>query len=216
MQLEQSFEVAAPIEQVWRALIDVEHVAPCLPGASITGRDDDGGYRGAFSVKIGPTSASYTGKLEMEQVDDAAHTATMKAAGSDKRGQGGASATITSRLTELDPGRTRVQVDTDYRITGRLAQFGRGGMIQDIAEKLLRQFAENLEASLAAAPAPDRTEEGAPAAAGPGGAAGAAAPLDAGALVGGALLERGRRAPLPLAVALAAVLLLVWRRRRRA
>ena len=94
MKLEQSFEVAAPLEQVWQTLIDVEHVAPCLPGAAVTGRNDDGSYNGTFTVKIGPTTASYTGKLEMENIDEASHTATMQAQGTDKRGQGGAKATI--------------------------------------------------------------------------------------------------------------------------
>src|ERR1700733_9793657 len=124
MKLEQSFEVQAPLVQVWQALIDVERVAPCLPGAAVTGRNDDGSYAGTFSVKVGPTSASYSGKLEMRDVDDTAHTATMYAQGSDKRGQGGASATIVSTLAELDANRTRVDVLTDYRITGRLARFG--------------------------------------------------------------------------------------------
>ena len=97
MKLEQSFEVAAPLERVWQTLIDVEHVAPCLPGAAVTGRNDDGSYNGTFTVKIGPTTASYTGRLEMENVDEASHTATMQAQGTDKRGQGGAKATILSR-----------------------------------------------------------------------------------------------------------------------
>ncbi len=109
MKLEQEFEVAAPIDRVWQALIDVERVAPSLPGAAVTGRNDDGSYNGTFSVKIGPTSASYAGKLHMEQVDDEAHVAVMQANGTDKRGQGGAKATITSRLSEVD-GKTRVQV----------------------------------------------------------------------------------------------------------
>ncbi len=152
MKLEQSFEVQAPLEQVWQALIDVERVAPCLPGAAVTGRNDDGSYAGTFSVKVGPTSASYSGKLEMRDVDDTAHTATMYAQGSDKRGQGGASATIVSTLAELDANRTRVDVLTDYRITGRLARFGRGGMIEDISQKLLRKFADCLQASLAGGP----------------------------------------------------------------
>ena len=157
MKLEQSFEVSAPVEQVWRALIDIERVAPCLPGASITGRNEDGSYNGAFTIKIGPTTASYTGKLEMKDVDEGAHTATMLANGSDRRGQGGANATINSKLTETGGG-TRVEVDTDYHITGRLARFGRGGMIEDISERLLREFASRLQASLAqepAAPAPE-------------------------------------------------------------
>src|SRR5690349_22258309 len=149
MKLEQSFEVDAPLERVWQTLIDVEHVAPCLPGAAVTGRNDDGSYNGTFTVKIGPTTASYTGRLEMENIDEAAHTATMQAQGTDKRGQGGAKATIHSRLAPVNGRGTRVEVVTDYHITGRLARFGRGGMIEDISERLLREFAKRLQSSLA-------------------------------------------------------------------
>ena len=107
MKLEQSFEVAAPLERVWEALIDVERVAPCLPGAAVTGRNDDGSYNGTFKVKIGPTSAAYSGKLQMENIDETAHTATMQAQGTDKRGQGGAKATIVSSLSEARRRRAR-------------------------------------------------------------------------------------------------------------
>ena len=165
MRLEQSFEVAAPLEQVWQTLIDVEHVAPCLPGAAVTGRNDDGSYNGTFTVKIGPTTASYTGRLEMENIDEASHTATMQAQGTDKRGQGGAKATILSRVAPIDGQGTRVDVVTDYHITGRLARFGRGGMIEDISARLLREFAKRLQTSLdaqpqtSAAPAQEPVEE---------------------------------------------------------
>ena len=107
MKLEQSFEVTAPLQRVWDALIDVERVAPCLPGAAVTGRNEDGSYNGEFKVKIGPTSAAYSGKLHMESVDEDGHQATMQAAGTDKRGQGGAKATIESsvrRSTRNDHG----------------------------------------------------------------------------------------------------------------
>jgi uncharacterized protein len=161
MKLEQSFEVAAPLERVWTALIDVERVAPCLPGASVTGRNDDGSYNGNFKVKIGPTSAAYSGKLLMEDVDEGRRTATMQAQGTDKRGQGGAKATIVSSVTEgaEGPGSTRVEVVTDYHITGRLARFGRGGMIEDISNRLLGEFAKCLQGALAGtdAPSPDST-----------------------------------------------------------
>ena len=150
MKLEQSFEVDAPLERVWQTLIDVEHVAPCLPGALVTGRNEDGSYNGTFTVKIGPTTASYSGKLEMETIDEASHSATMQAQGTDKRGQGGAKATIFSRLEPSDGRGTRVEVVTDYHITGRLARFGRGGMIEDISERLLREFAKRLQSSLSA------------------------------------------------------------------
>jgi uncharacterized protein len=147
MKLEQSFEVDAPLDRVWEALVNVERVAPCLPGAAVTGRNEDGSYSGTFTIKIGPTTASYTGKLEMQNVDVNGHTATMHAQGSDKRGQGGATATIVSTLSAHDRS-TRVDVMTDYHITGRLARFGRGGMIEDISERLLREFAGRLQSSL--------------------------------------------------------------------
>jgi len=184
MKLEQSFEVAAPIDRVWRTLIDVEHVAPCLPGAAVTGRNEDGSYNGTFTVKIGPTTASYTGRLEMEHVDEAARTATMQAQGTDKRGQGGAKATIESRLAPADGQGTRVEVVTDYHITGRLARFGRGGMIEDISERLLREFAKRLQSSLAAQPAERAAAAGA--------AAEGAARADAAAV--GAAAEAAARA----------------------
>ncbi len=149
MKLEQSFEVAAPLDRVWAALIDVERVAPCLPGADISGRNDDGSYNGTFRVKIGPTAAAYVGKLEMESVDEASHTATMQAAGTDRRGQGGAKATIVSSVKEAGPGQTVVEVSTDYGITGRLARFGRDGTIEEIGNRLLGEFAASLEAMLA-------------------------------------------------------------------
>ena len=148
MKLEQSFEVEAPIDVVWQALIDVERVAPCLPGASVTGRNEDGSYAGNLTIKIGPTTAAYAGRLEMDQIDESAHVATMQAQGTDKRGQGGAKATITSTLSESGLA-TRVDVSTDYHITGRLARFGRGGMIEDISNRLLREFASCLQKSLA-------------------------------------------------------------------
>jgi carbon monoxide dehydrogenase subunit G len=165
MKLDQSFEVAAPPDAVWAALIDVQRVAPCLPGAELTAGDDEGTYQGTFSVKLGPTSASYRGTLKLEEVDEAARRATMRANGTDKRGQGGAKALIVSTVREGDGGTTVVDVNTDYSITGRLAAFGRGGMIQDVANRLLREFASCLQETLGAEPAaagtPDAAGDGA-------------------------------------------------------
>jgi len=151
VKLEQSFEVDAPIAQVWAALIDLERVAPCLPGAAITGHDEEGNYNGTFQVKLGPTTASYRGTIRIESADEATRTATLAARGSDKRGQGGASATIVNTLHESGSG-TRVEAVTDFMITGRLASFGRGGMIKDISNRLLRDFAACLQQRLAAKP----------------------------------------------------------------
>src|SRR5829696_2451088 len=153
MKLEQSFEVQAPIDAVWEALIDLERVAPCLPGATITGHDDDGTYHGEFKVKLGPTTASYRGTVKIEEADEASRRATLKARGTDKRGQGGANATIVNTLTE-EGGGTRVEAVTDFTITGRLARFGRGGMIEDISNRLMRDFATCLQSRIAIEPTP--------------------------------------------------------------
>jgi carbon monoxide dehydrogenase subunit G len=151
VKLEQSFEVAAPIDEVWTALNDLERVAPCLPGAAITDHDEDGTYHGTFQVKLGPTTAAYRGTIKIESADESTHTATLKARGTDKRGQGGASATIVNTLSEHDGG-TRVEAVTDFNITGRLARFGRGGMMEDISNRLMRDFATCLSSRLAEAP----------------------------------------------------------------
>ena len=166
MKLEQSFTVAAPVEKVWDMLVDVERVAPCLPGAEITGQGPDGSYEGNFTVKLGPTTASYRGSLRMDSLDEASRTATMHAKGTDKRGQGGANATIVSTMRQ-EGEETVVDVVTDFTITGRLARFGRGGMIEDISKRMLRDFSQCLQASMASAPAPAASEAPAAAAAAP-------------------------------------------------
>lgn len=154
MKLEQTFNVDAPIEKVWEALIDVERVAPCLPGAEITESDDSGTYKGNFTVKLGPTTAAYRGELHMESVDEASRTVTMKASGQDKRGQGGAKATIVSVMRE-EGGATAVDTTTDFTITGRLARFGRGGMIKDISNTLLKDFSACLTENIEGGVTPD-------------------------------------------------------------
>jgi uncharacterized protein len=144
MKLEQAFEVRAPLDRVWETLVDVERVAPCLPGAEITEAGDDGTYRGTFTVKLGPTTAAYRGELRMEELDRDSHRVTMRASGQDKRGQGSAKATIVSSLRSAGD-LTHVDVETDFTITGRLARFGRGGMIKDISNRLLKDFSECLQ-----------------------------------------------------------------------
>ena len=183
MKLEQSFTVAAPVEQVWDMLIDVERVAPCLPGAEITGQAPDGSYEGNFTVKLGPTTASYRGSLRMDSLDEASRTATMHAKGTDKRGQGGANATIVSTMRQ-EGEETVVDVATDFTITGRLARFGRGGMIEDISKRMMRDFSQCLQASMASEPAPAAAE--APAA-----AAAAAAPVTPGEEADAAVASAG-------------------------
>jgi carbon monoxide dehydrogenase subunit G len=142
---------------VWAALGDLERVAPCLPGAAITGRDPDGTYHGTFRVKLGPTTASYRGTVRIADTDEAAHRTTLAASGTDVRGQGSAKATIVNTLTDAGAA-TRVTAVTDFTITGRLASFGRGGMIEDVSNKLLRDFATCLQSRLAPPVAPSGAE----------------------------------------------------------
>jgi carbon monoxide dehydrogenase subunit G len=161
MKLEHTFQVNAPLDTVWKRLIDVEQVAPCLPGAEITEAGEGGSYRGTFSVRLGPTTAAYRGELAMDEVDEAAHRVVMRASGQDKRGQGSAKASIVSSMSE-EAGVTTVELETDFTITGRLARFGRGGMIEDVSNRLLRDFSDCLQKSIEGAPAA-AAEEGAPA-----------------------------------------------------
>jgi carbon monoxide dehydrogenase subunit G len=205
MKLEQSFEVRAPVERVWETLVDIERVAPCLPGAEITEAGDDGTYRGTFSVRLGPTTAAYRGALNMEELDEQARRVVMRASGQDRRGQGSAKATIVSTM-QGEGELTRVDVETDFTITGRLARFGRGGMIQDISNRLLREFADCLQHRIEAPPAAEPNPVDAVLAAIPEGAAAAppatggsdapitARPVGAFSLFFRALLDRLRRA----------------------
>jgi carbon monoxide dehydrogenase subunit G len=162
MKLEHSFEVEAPLERVWETLIDVERVAPCLPGAEITG-SSEGVYEGNFTVKLGPTTAAYAGKLELTEVDEAAHRVTMSANGRDKRGQGSAKATIVSSMSQ-DGETTRVEVATDFTLTGRLARFGRGGLIEDVSNRLVGDFVDCLRSSIERAPEVETAADGSQAA----------------------------------------------------
>jgi carbon monoxide dehydrogenase subunit G len=205
VKLEQSFEVRAPVERVWETLVDIERVAPCLPGAEITEAGEDGTYRGTFSVRLGPTTAAYRGELNMEELDEEARRVAMRASGQDKRGQGSAKATIVSTM-HGEGDLTRVDVETDFTITGRLARFGRGGMIEDISNRLLREFADclrqRIEAPVAAEPSPvdavlAAIPEGAaaaPPAVGGGDAPTTARPIGGFSLFFRALLDRLRRA----------------------
>jgi carbon monoxide dehydrogenase subunit G len=158
MKLENEFTVPASIDQAWAVLLDVPRVAPCLPGATVEpGGGEDGVFKGAMKIKIGPITASYKGTVKIENADEAAHTVAMKAQAKDARGQGTAAATITSTMEEVADG-TKIHVVTDLRITGPAASFGRGVM-QDVSAKLMGRFADCLAEemrsdSAAAEPAP--------------------------------------------------------------
>jgi uncharacterized protein len=169
MKLENSFTVRASLDETWALLTDLERVAPCLPGAELIGRDGDT-YRGRVKVKLGPVLAQYEGKAGFVERDDAAKRGVLRAEGRETKGQGSARATVTAALAPVPEG-TRVTVEIDLAIVGRLAQMGRG-LIAEVSGKLFREFAANLERELAAGAAPASS---APASSAPG-AASAAAP----------------------------------------
>jgi carbon monoxide dehydrogenase subunit G len=160
MKLENEFTVPAPLEQAWAVLLDIERVAPCLPGAQVEPGGEDGEYAGTMTVKIGPITSRYKGTVKIERSDEAGHVAVMRAQAKDARGQGTAAATITSSMEETPEG-TRVKVETDMRVTGPAAQFGRGVM-QDVSAKLMRRFAECLASEMSATPAEAEGGAGAP------------------------------------------------------
>jgi carbon-monoxide dehydrogenase medium subunit len=153
LTLRQSFDVKAPLEQVWTSFVQVEPIVPCLPGAELTDASD-GVFQGNFRVKVGPASASYRGTVRLESVDEESHTLVLNASGQDRRGQGSASATITLELSQTEDGGTHVETTSRFWITGTLARFGRSGMIEDVANLLLRRFASCIELKLAGADAP--------------------------------------------------------------
>ena len=144
MKLNNEFTVDVPVEDVWNVLLDLERITPCLPGASLTEETGEREYDGAMKVKLGPVTQQYKGTVKIQEADESAHRAVLKADGKDARGQGTASATIVSTLHDEGNGSTRVSVETDMQITGRAAQFGQG-IQQQVSEKLLGRFADCLE-----------------------------------------------------------------------
>jgi carbon monoxide dehydrogenase subunit G len=145
VQLENSFTVPVPVDEAWRVLLDIERIAPCMPGAALDSVDGDD-FTGRVKVKLGPINLTYQGKASFIEKDEAAHRAVIDARGKDQRGNGTAAATVTANLRAEGP-ITRVEVVTDLNITGRPAQFGRGVMT-DVGNKLLGQFADKLAAQL--------------------------------------------------------------------
>ncbi|MDV7219464.1 SRPBCC family protein [Streptomyces prunicolor] len=147
MKIDNEFSVGVPVERAWQALTDLEALAPCMPGAELTGVDGDI-HRGKVRVKVGPMVSQFAGTARFVERDESAHHAVISAAGKDMRGGGNASATVDARLRGEGAG-TVVTVSTDLNISGRLAQFG-SGMIKEISEKLFAQFVANVETQLLA------------------------------------------------------------------
>lgn len=162
MRIDNEFEVQAPVDRVWEYLLDVEKVAPCVPGGELTETVDDHTWKGKVNVKMGPVSLSFTGTVIIEERDDANHSVVLKAEGREQRGKGAASARSTSTLAASGTG-TKVSIGTDLTITGTVAQYGRG-MVGDISQRLTREFAECLQRNIGAAqaPPPDTAAEATP------------------------------------------------------
>jgi uncharacterized protein len=175
LTLENEFVVSAGLEPTWRLLLDLERVSRCLPGATVEPGGEDGALLGTMRVKLGPIAMTYKGTARLAEVDDAAHSAVVAVDGKETKGQGSASARIRSTLTP-EGAATRVRVETELNVTGRPAQFGRG-IMQDVAAKMLADFAGCLSQTLAETPV-----EAAPAPA-----------LDLAPAVGGVFAERLRR-----------------------
>jgi uncharacterized protein len=197
VKLTNEFTVAAEAETVWRALLDMEGVAGCLPGARVEATDQENHYRGSMRVKLGPMTVAYRGTATLSEVDQAARRAVISLSAREAKGQGTAMATITNVVEEFDGG-TRVRAETDLKITGAQARFGRGVM-EDVAGRVLGDFSSCLERQVTS-PAERETPTGGDA-------------LDMGALLSGSKTARYARVALPLVAALGAVLLLLRRRR---
>jgi len=216
MKLENEFTVDAPVDKAWNVMLDLERVTPCLPGAQLTEQTGDGEHKGTMRVKLGPVTQDYQGKVWFEETDESQHRAVLRADGQDARGQGTASATITSTLQEENGGdSTRVRVETDMQITGRAAQFGQG-VQQDVAEKIMGQFAECLENQILGGGAEEEpSEDGAAQQEEENGGetsqqeGGGVEALDIGEMSQGAILERVK--PLvPVVVGVGALFLIIW------
>jgi carbon monoxide dehydrogenase subunit G len=150
MEINNSFEVPLPPAEAWKVLMDIERIAPCMPGAELTGVIDKETYNGKVSVKLGPVALSFAGQVKFTEIDEAARKARVKAQGKDSKGRGGANATVDFHLVPTQTG-TQVVVKTDLTLSGAVAQYGRAsGLIHDVASQLIGQFAACLKTKIVA------------------------------------------------------------------
>lgn len=168
MEIANEFSLSVPLDRAWPLLTDLARVAPAMPGATVTAVEPDG-IRATMKVKVGPISVAYRVRVELVSADEATHVAVLRASGREARGQGTVEATVTARLRAAGAEQTAVALTTDLAVTGRVAQFG-GGVMKEVADRLLRQFAGRLEAQVGDVPG-----EGASAAGSVAGAAGSGA-----------------------------------------
>ena len=145
MEFDNSFEVPLPLSQAWAVLMDIQGIAPCMPGAELTEVVDATTYKGRIAVRLGPVALTFAGTVKFEDIDAANYTAKVKAQGSDAKGRGGAHAEASFRLEPIPEG-SRVLVHTNLTLSGAVAQYGRGvGIIQSTAGALIQQFADCLK-----------------------------------------------------------------------
>jgi carbon monoxide dehydrogenase subunit G len=150
MEINNTFDVPLPPDKAWKVLMDIPTIAPCMPGAELTGVVDKDTYNGKVSVRLGPVALAFAGQVKFTDVDEANHKARVKAQGKDSKGRGGANATVDFHIEPSAEG-SRVLVKTDLTLSGAVAQYGRAsGMIQDVASQLIGQFATSLKAQIAA------------------------------------------------------------------
>jgi carbon monoxide dehydrogenase subunit G len=147
MQIENEFMVEAPVDHLWAYLLDVERVAPCMPGAELTDTVDERTWKGKVNMNLGPVSLSFAGVVAIEERDDAAHRVVLRAKGMEQRGKGAANASVASWLESGDGATTTVKIVADVQLTGAVAQLSRG-LLPEVSRKLTRQFAECLQASM--------------------------------------------------------------------
>ena len=158
MEIDNSFEVPLPPAEAWKVLMDIPRIAPCMPGAELTGAVDNETYTGKVSVKLGPVALAFAGQVKFTEIDEANRKARARAQGKDSKGRGGANAIVDFRLEPVPAG-SRVVVKTDLTLSGAVAQYGRAsGLIQDVAAQLVGEFAANLKAQLAPVNAPSKDE----------------------------------------------------------
>ena len=143
LNIRESFSLDAPAEVAWKLLIDPTRMVGCLPGAELTGQDDDRTYSGALKVKVGAVTVSYRGKIVFEEIDEKARYIRAVGKGREKSGSGSATMTMESRVIPLDGGGCKVTIDSEVRLTGRVVRFGRG-MIDTISAELFKEFRERL------------------------------------------------------------------------
>ncbi len=161
MLIENEFTVTAPIEDLWAYLLDVERIAPCMPGAELTETVDDHTWKGNLKAKFGPVTMAFAGTVAMESRDEVEHRVVLKARGMEQKGKGAAEATVTSWLEPAAAqGDTTVKMQAQIVLTGAAAQLSRG-LLPEISKKLTQQFADCLQASMAAEGAPEVPEEAA-------------------------------------------------------